>query len=282
MFSRFSKALAGLALLAITGSLASASVYNKKTTLTVKETIEVPGAVLQPGEYVVKLVDSDSNRHIVQFLTKDEGEVLSTVIAIPNSRLEPTGDTEFAWYETPAGQPPALRAWFYPGDNFGQEFAYPEGRATALSQSTHQEVTHVPDEVAASVADREETVIAQAPAPEPAADLNQRQAAQAEQDRQREMQAQRDRETAAQRDREMAAQRERDLQAQRERDMQAQRDRELAQAQQPQPAQPDPSLTAQEPIQSELPDTAGFGALLALVGFGSLGASAVARKLRRR
>ena len=37
--------------------------------------------------------------------------------------------------ERPADSPEALRAWFYPGDNFGQEFVYPKVRAIQLAQS---------------------------------------------------------------------------------------------------------------------------------------------------
>jgi hypothetical protein len=87
--------------------------------------VEIPGAVLPPGQYVIKLVDSESNRHIVQFLNADETEVINTVVAIPNERLRRSGKTVLKFYEAPTGQPVALRAWFYPGDVIGQEFAYP-------------------------------------------------------------------------------------------------------------------------------------------------------------
>jgi hypothetical protein len=36
--------------------------------------------------------------------------------------------------------PEALRAWFYPGDNFGQEFVYPKYRAGQLAETTLQPV----------------------------------------------------------------------------------------------------------------------------------------------
>ena len=39
----------------------------------------------------------------------------------------------FTFWETPPGQPKALRAWFYPGDNFGQEFAYPKSAAVQIA-----------------------------------------------------------------------------------------------------------------------------------------------------
>ena len=97
---------------------ARADEWNKRTTLTVKEAIQVPGTVLPPGEYVVKLLDSPSDRHIVQIFNAEENEVLTTILAIPNYRVKPTGDTAFTFWETPPGNPRALRAWFYPGANF--------------------------------------------------------------------------------------------------------------------------------------------------------------------
>jgi hypothetical protein len=130
----------GLASLVLAPS-ASADQWNKKTIITVNESIQVPGKVLQPGKYVMKLLDSPSNRHIVQIFNEREDQLQTTVLAIPNYRLQPTGKTEFQWWETPAGQPRALRAWFYPGDNFGQEFAYPKSEAVRIAATA---ATNVP------------------------------------------------------------------------------------------------------------------------------------------
>src|SRR5919112_3062650 len=129
----------GVATLAVS-QLAMADQWNKKTILTVNETIQVPGKVLQPGKYVMRLLDSPSNRHIVQIFNKREDQLQTTVLAIPNYRLQPTGKTEFQWWEVPAGQPRAMRAWFYPGDNFGQEFAYPKSEAVAIATNNTQNV----------------------------------------------------------------------------------------------------------------------------------------------
>jgi hypothetical protein len=118
----------------------SADQWNKKTILTVNESIQVPGKVLPPGKYVMRLMDSPSNRHIVQIFDGDERQLQTTILAIPNYRLQPTGETQFGWWETPAGQPKALRSWFYPGDNFGQEFAYPKQEATAIAASNNANV----------------------------------------------------------------------------------------------------------------------------------------------
>src|ERR1700722_8056658 len=119
---------------------ARADQWNKKTILTVNETIQVPNKVLPPGKYVIKLLDSPSNRHVVQIFDGDETHLLTTILAIPNYRLQPTGKTVFGFWETPPGQPKALRAWFYPGDNFGQEFAYPKSAAVQIAAISHQAV----------------------------------------------------------------------------------------------------------------------------------------------
>ena len=117
-----------------------ADTWNKRTILTVNEAIQVPNKVLQPGKYVMKLLDSPSNRHIVQIFDENEQKLITTVLAIPNYRLQPTGETQFGFWETPAGQPKALRSWFYPGDNFGQEFAYPKNEAMQIAAAVNQPV----------------------------------------------------------------------------------------------------------------------------------------------
>jgi len=105
---------------------AQADEWDKKTILTVNQPIQVRDKLLQPGTYVFKLLNSQSDRHIVQIFNGDQSRIIDTVLAIPNYRLEPTGDSRFAFWETPPGNAKALRAWFYPGDNYGQEFPYPK------------------------------------------------------------------------------------------------------------------------------------------------------------
>ena len=132
-------AFAGCIGVALSPSL-QADTWDKKTTLTVTEPLQVPSCctpdhtvLLQPGEYVMVLVDSLTDRHIVRIYDKDQQHVITTILAIPNYRLQPTGQTVFQYWEVPAGQPKELRAWFYPGDNFGQEFAYSKQTAVQIA-----------------------------------------------------------------------------------------------------------------------------------------------------
>ena len=111
----------------------SADDIDKKTTVTTNETMQLPNTTLPAGTYVIKLLRSpDVNRNTVQIFDKDEKHIITTIIAIPNQRIRPTGKSVFAFWEVPAGQPKALRAWFYPGDEFGQEFAYPNNTGATV------------------------------------------------------------------------------------------------------------------------------------------------------
>jgi hypothetical protein len=65
--------------------------------------------------YVLKILDSQSDRHIVQIFRKDELTIYATILAIPNYRLKATDKTVIAFRERPAGEPEVLRAWCGPG-----------------------------------------------------------------------------------------------------------------------------------------------------------------------
>jgi len=135
---------------AFSGS-AQAQTWNKRTSVTFSGPVEIPGVgaqVLPAGTYVFKLLDSASDRHVVQVFNRDESHVYATILAIPNYRLKATDKTVITFAERPAGEPQAIRAWFYPGDNSGQEFVYPKSRAVELARLTNQPVLYIPDEVA--------------------------------------------------------------------------------------------------------------------------------------
>lgn len=152
-------------------TIASADTYNEKTTVTFSGPVEIPGVhlkgwgVLPAGTYVFKLVDSQSDRHIVQIFSADQKTVYATILAIPNYRLKVTGKTVITFRERPAGQPEALRAWFYPGKNWGEEFVYPKTVAIEIAKSTRTAVlftsAELPAEVVEPIKPLDEVVVAQ-------------------------------------------------------------------------------------------------------------------------
>ena len=101
-----------------------ADLSDRKTIVTVKESIQVPGKVLPAGTYVFKLLDFN-NPTLVAIYNADETRLITTVQGISDSRTEVSDKTALQFEERPAGQPQALKAWFYPGYDSGVEFVYP-------------------------------------------------------------------------------------------------------------------------------------------------------------
>lgn len=123
---------------------------NERTYLTFSGSVELPGVTLQPGTYLFKLADSQSNRHIVQVFKQDESDILATILAVPAERMEVTGETVVTFRETAENTTPALQYWYYPGDRIGHEFVYPKDQAARIAQRTGQNVLSTEGDVASA------------------------------------------------------------------------------------------------------------------------------------
>ena len=130
-------------------SLARADQDDRKTILTFNEPVEIPGRVLPAGRYQFRLLDSDDDQGIIEISSADGRHVVATVLAIPNYRARTPGKTIVTFEQRAAGAPPAIQAWFYPGEDKGLEFVYPKTRALQLAQAAQQPVKATPDENAA-------------------------------------------------------------------------------------------------------------------------------------
>jgi len=153
LFKMFAAVLSVAVLCLLAVPSASADDWNRKTVMTFTGPVEVPGVgaqTLPAGTYVFKIVDSQSDRHIVQIFNQDETHVFTTILAIPNYRLKTTDKTVISFRERPAGQPEALKAWFYPGRQWGEEFVYAKSRAVELAKETNEPVLATPIELAAA------------------------------------------------------------------------------------------------------------------------------------
>lgn len=136
-------AIALVLVMAGTVPRASADQYDKKMVLTFNTQVEVPGGVtLAPGTYVFKLQDSQNDRHIVLVQNQRENKTYAQIFATNAFKLQPRGKVQTMFWETPAGQPRALRALFWPGEKYGQAFLYKTDRAGQLTseQPDHEKV----------------------------------------------------------------------------------------------------------------------------------------------
>ena len=236
----YSIPLAAVAL-AASLSVTRADTWDKKTTVSFSQPVEVPGAILQPGKYVMKLIDSQSDRHVVQFTNERQNHVYATTIAVPAYRTQVTDRTVITFYEAAAGQAEPIRNWYYPGDNFGQEFVYPKEhlRDIAFVHTATPTALDTRTEVQSPVAAAEPVLEGEsAPVAAPI-------------------------ETQAQTNDESNV------------------PVEIAQATPPQPEQPAAAPSQPAPAPTELPRTNGNFAGIALMGLASIGAAVTARKLRR-
>lgn len=135
-FSGFAMAL----LFALSLPVLRADQWDKRTVIRTDQAIQVPNVVLQPGTYVFRLLDNPGNRNIVEIFNSTEQHLITTVLVLPNYRLTATDKTVVTFWETPPGVPPAVRAWFYPGDNYGQEFVYPKSFSAQIAAANNTSV----------------------------------------------------------------------------------------------------------------------------------------------
>ena len=140
--------------------------WDRRTEVTFKTPVEIPAVhqpgwrILPAGTYVFKVMKAEYSRDVVQIFSKDERTVYATILAIPNYRLKATGKTVFTFRERPAGQPEAMRAWFYPHQEWGHEFVYGKAAAAEMARITNTPVLELPTAVKEEAAKPEEPRIA--------------------------------------------------------------------------------------------------------------------------
>ena len=130
-----------LAIAACVAVGARADENDRLTYLTFSGPVQLPGVTLAAGTYTFKLADLSGSKHVVHVFTKEDSpKLITTLMTIPNERLDPVKDTYIMFQERPAGMPQAMKAWFYPGRSIGEEFIYPKQQATEIAQANNTAV----------------------------------------------------------------------------------------------------------------------------------------------
>jgi hypothetical protein len=96
--------------------------HDKETYVTIDRPVQVQKTVLQPGRYVFKLTESDSDHDVVSIYRADGMRLAGIVIGSSAYRNDAADKTVFTFSQPQGNQPSMLKSWFYPGDNFGVEF----------------------------------------------------------------------------------------------------------------------------------------------------------------
>ena len=182
--------------LAVVGLVIAAPVsgqtFDKRTVFTFDRPFSVPGVTLPAGDYMFRIVNTESSRNVIQVLSGDGKTPYAMLHSIPDVRTEASADPAVRFMETAKGQPSAVKTWWYPHERTGYEFIYPKDQARRLAEevqqpvlTTHEETTKVeevkPEELVriepsgreepVVVPEREAIVAEAQPAPEPRAEL---------------------------------------------------------------------------------------------------------------
>jgi hypothetical protein len=124
--------------------------YTKQTFLTFSGPVQLPNITLPAGTYQFKLADPDSGRRTLQVWDKEGTKLYTTLLTIPDERMEASDDPVVMFAERPAGVAQAVKAWFYPGERTGQEFVYPRKQAMTIAKENHSSVLAFSDDTADS------------------------------------------------------------------------------------------------------------------------------------
>lgn len=148
-----------------------AETIDKLTYLTFSGRVQVPGVKLDAGTYRFRLTNPNTDRNVVQVLSRDGSTVFAMFHTLPDSRVNVTRESTVTFRETPAGVPPAVKSLFYGGETSGYEFVYPKSGPDFTAVVIPQPAvtfTPAPAAVVEERSTRTEAAPEQAPAPEPA------------------------------------------------------------------------------------------------------------------
>jgi hypothetical protein len=119
---------------------AHADESDEATTITFSQPIQIPGMALPAGSYLFKLANPNSDPSVVQVFNAAGTVLYATLQTISTERPKPAGDTVVTFAKQGAGQPEALRNWFYPGRDIGVEFLYPNQQEKEIDRDKQQTI----------------------------------------------------------------------------------------------------------------------------------------------
>jgi hypothetical protein len=112
--------------------------HNKKTKIVIDQPIQVQDAILAPGSYVIKQLDSAFVYNTVQSFSAGENRrLITTVFAIPAYRRTPLDNSKFEFYESAAGQAASLHTWLSP-EKLNRRFFPTDSFPLTLSRPPHR------------------------------------------------------------------------------------------------------------------------------------------------
>jgi hypothetical protein len=120
-------------------STASADEWNRRTVLTINQSMVVPGATLTPGTYTFLLTNPETSRDVVTIM-RDDGSVVTSAHIKRMPRLSDNRDLALAVVLNESSSMPVMKGWFYPGLASGFEFVYPHQEERTIARAEAVEI----------------------------------------------------------------------------------------------------------------------------------------------
>lgn len=122
-------------LLLLFASVGRANDFDKLTYFTFSGPVQVPGATLAAGTYEFRLANPGSGHNVGIVSSRNGKTVYAQFFMTPSlQRRHVDGDSLIVFRETKAGVPPAIRGWFYAGEEIGYEFMYSHRQLDTLTR----------------------------------------------------------------------------------------------------------------------------------------------------
>jgi hypothetical protein len=126
----------GIAAFVFMSPAARADEFNKRTYFTISAPVQIPGATLPAGRYMFIMANPETSMDILRVTSADGKTVYGMFPVRPDRVPDPVKEPTIVFAETPAGQPYAIKSWFYPGRKIGQELVYPKTQAMKIAKAT--------------------------------------------------------------------------------------------------------------------------------------------------
>jgi hypothetical protein len=128
MFARnFVRMLCGVVLLGVcaTSAISAFNDSRRTTYFTFNRAVQLPGVVLPAGTYIFEVANHESVGDIVRVMSRDRSKVHLMKFTRPIYR-EATRELKatIKLGESPAGNPPPVKAWYPESELRGREFLY--------------------------------------------------------------------------------------------------------------------------------------------------------------
>jgi hypothetical protein len=124
-------------------STASADDWNRKTILTIDQTLAVPGATLAPGTYTFMLANPETSRDVV-YIVREDGTLVTSAHVVHRQRSSDRRNLSLWVAFGEKGAVPTMKGWFFPAMMDGYQFVYPPAQARMIARAETAEIAVTP------------------------------------------------------------------------------------------------------------------------------------------